>query len=58
MNERGYQMLGLIGFIVAGFVFVAAGLGADDPLTVTGSVIWIVACLIWMVPLVRPEEEG
>lgn len=58
MNERVFQLLGLAGFIAAGFVFIAVGVRASDPLTVIGSVIWILACLIWMVPLVRPGDRS
>lgn len=56
MNERLSQVLGLIGFVVAGFVFVAAGVRAGDMLTIVGSVLWIVSCVIWMIPLLRSDE--
>ena len=49
-------MLGLIGFVLAGFVFVAAGVRSGDVLTIVGSALWIVSCLIWMVPLVRSSK--
>ncbi|MEM9563328.1 MAG: hypothetical protein AAGA93_11955 [Actinomycetota bacterium] len=53
MSEQRSQLFGLIGFILAGFVFVAVGLRAGDALTVFGSVLWIVSCVIWLLPLVR-----
>ena len=43
MNESHYQLAGLVGFIIAGFVFIAAGINFGDPLTVIGSVIWVIA---------------
>lgn len=52
MSEQRSQILGLIGFVLAGFLFVAAGVRSGDVLTVVGSVLWIVSCLIWMIPLV------
>lgn len=57
MDERLCQLLGLIGFIIAGFVFIAAGINFGDPLTISGSVIWVIACFIWMIPLVRPTKK-
>lgn len=57
MDERYYQIIGLFGFIIAGFVFIAAGINSGDLLTVIGSVIWTVSCLIWMIPLLRPSTK-
>jgi len=57
MTEERSQLVGLLGFILAGLVFVAVGVRSDDLLTVLGSVLWIVSCLIWMIPLVRPKER-
>lgn len=56
MTERRSQVLGLIGFVLAGLVFIAAGVRSGDPLTVLGSALWILSCLIWMIPLVRTNE--
>ena len=53
MTGRWYQIAGLVGFIIAGFLFIATGLRSGDMLTVGGSIIWIISCLIWMVPLVK-----
>ena len=57
MNDNHYQVIGLLGFILAGFVFVAAGINFGDPLTIAGSVIWIVSCLVWLIPLIRPRRD-
>jgi len=57
MNDDRYQMMGLIGFIIAGFVFIAAGIKFGDPLTIIGSVIWIISCLIWMIPLLKSRKD-
>ena len=53
MHDRHYQIAGLVGFILAGFIFVAAGINFGDPLTIAGSVVWIVSCLIWLIPLLK-----
>ncbi len=53
MADDTVQMLGLIGFIIAGAMFVGVGIRFGDPLTVAGSAVWIVSCMIWMIPLLR-----
>jgi len=57
MDEKYYQIIGLIGFILAGFIFIAVGVKLDDMLTIVGSVVWVLSCLIWMVPLVMPVRK-
>ena len=57
MTEDHYQIAGLVGFIIAGLVFIAAGINFGDPLTIIGSAIWVISCLIWMVPLVRRKKN-
>ena len=55
MNERTCQMLGLIGFIIAGVLFVAIGIRDDDMLVIAASMVWNVACLIWLIPHIRRD---
>lgn len=56
MTEKHYQIIGLVGFIVAGFIFIAVGIRSDDILTVIGSMVWTVSCVIWIIPLLRPPK--
>ena len=53
MSDDFFQKAGLIGFIIAGLIFVVVGIRFGDPYTVAGSVVWIISCLIWMIPLLR-----
>lgn len=55
MTDDHYQLAGLIGFIIAGLIFVAVGVRFGDGLTIAGSVVWIISCLIWMVPVLRKK---
>ena len=50
-------MLGLIGFVLSGLMFTAAGVRSGDPWTIIGSTLWILSCLIWMIPLVRSSRR-
>jgi hypothetical protein len=56
MDERKYNIAGLIGFMGSGAIFVAAGIRAGDPLTIVGSLMWIAACVVWIVPLLARRK--
>jgi membrane protein DedA with SNARE-associated domain len=56
MSDEKYQIIGLLGFIVAGFIFIAVGVNFGDKLTIAGSVVWVISCLIWLIPLVRKPK--
>jgi len=56
MDERKFNIAGLLGFMASGAIFVVAGIRAGDLLTIIGSVVWIGACIVWIVPLVRPRR--
>ena len=57
MDEKRCQIIGLVGFIIAGFFFVWAGINFGDPLTTIGSIIWVLSCFVWMIPLVRLKQK-
>ncbi len=56
MEEKWYQIIGLVGFIIAGIIFIVVGIQYGDSLTIIGSIIWTASCIIWMIPLVRPQK--
>lgn len=58
MDDNSFQVVGLVGFIGSGMIFSASGIRHEDWLTLFGSLLWIAACLIWLVPLVRNRGEG
>ena len=53
MEDRHYQIIGMLGFIIAVLVFIAAGITLGDTLAIVGSVIW----LIWMIPVLKPKGQ-
>jgi len=57
MDEKWYQIIGLLGFIIAGFIFIAAGINSGDALTIIGSIVWTLSCVIWMIPLVKSGNK-
>ncbi len=57
MDENRFQISGLVGFIFSGFVFIAAGINSGDTLTILGSVVWVLSCLVWIFPLLKPKKN-
>jgi hypothetical protein len=53
MEDHTAQIVGLIGFIASGLFFTASSIRTGDELTVIGSIVWIGACIVWLVPLIR-----
>jgi len=58
MREKQFQVTGLIGFIISGVFFIASGIKNTDILTVLGSLAWIGACVVWLIPLFSPDEKA
>ncbi len=57
MDEHRFQIIGLTGFIIAGFIFIAAGINFGDTLTILGSVVWVLSWLVWMIPLLKSKRD-
>ncbi|MDZ4736936.1 MAG: hypothetical protein SGJ07_11385 [Rhodospirillaceae bacterium] len=52
MDERKFNIVGLLGFAASGMCFAGVGFRTADMLTVVGSAIWVTACIVWLVPLI------
>jgi hypothetical protein len=50
-NDRFYHLLGWGLFVVCSVFFIASGIKNKDVLTITGSIIFLVACLVFLIPL-------
>lgn len=57
MDDSRYQLIGLLGFILAGCIFIAVGINFGDTLTILGSAVWVISCIIWMIPLLRSKRD-
>jgi membrane protein DedA with SNARE-associated domain len=55
MKEKQFQIAGLIGFIISGLFFITSGIKNTDILTILGSLAWIGACIIWLIPFLTHE---
>jgi predicted membrane channel-forming protein YqfA (hemolysin III family) len=56
-QEIKYQFVGWILFIICAIFFMASSLQHHDMLTFIGSVIFLVACIVFLVPLVRTKRK-
>ena len=57
-QEIKLQLLGWILFIICAIFFIASGLKNHDILTFIGSVIFLIACIVFLIPLVRLNKKA
>jgi len=53
-----YQLIGWILFILCSFFFLASAIKNHDTLTIIGSVIFFIACIIFLIPLIFSSEKA
>jgi predicted membrane channel-forming protein YqfA (hemolysin III family) len=56
-QEIRYHMAGWILFIICAGFFLAASLKNHDTLTAIGSIIFFIACIVFLIPLVRSVKS-
>jgi len=60
-TETKYQVVGWILFIICAIFFIASSLANQDVLTFIGSVIFLVACIVFLIPILKapkpPEDD-
>jgi len=47
------ELFALIGFCASGVFFIASGIQSGDILTIVGSSVWILSCVVWMLTFRR-----
>ena len=57
LNHR-FQLWGWVIFIFSALFFMAASIRADDPVSLIGGLLFLVACFVFLVPLVAEILEG
>lgn len=53
MKEDSYQLIGIIGFIFSGLIFLVSAILNRDLLGIAGTLTWIAACIVWMIPMLK-----
>lgn len=56
-GEIGYQLSGWILFLGCALFFIASGWENNDMLTFTGSIIFLIACILFLIPLVKEIKK-
>jgi len=56
--ELKYHLIGWILFIICAIFFIASSLKNHDTLTFIGGVIFLIACIVFLIPLVRPKKKA
>ena len=58
-REVRYQLWGWILFIICALFFIAAGIINRDLSTIAGSIIFLIACVVFLIPLsAKSNEDG
>jgi len=58
VQEIKYQLSGWLLFIICAIFFVASGLKNHDILTFIGGVIFLIACIVFLIPIVRSNKKA
>lgn len=57
-RETKYYLSGWILFIICAIFFIASSLKNHDTLTFIGSVIFLIACIVFLIPLVMSNKKA
>jgi hypothetical protein len=55
-SEIKYQVAGWILFILCALLFMASSWRNHDTLTFIGSVIFLIACIVFLIPICKPQK--
>ncbi|NQU04172.1 MAG: hypothetical protein HQ589_08500 [Syntrophaceae bacterium] len=57
IREVRYQLWGWILFMVCAVFFIAAGIKNRDVLTLVGSIVFLAACVVFLIPVVQKSKQ-
>jgi len=57
-SERKFHLWGWILFVVCAGFFIASAVDSGSGLGLIGSIVFLFACLVFIVPLVRRRNSG
>ena len=57
-QESKQQLVGWILFVLCALFFIASSLRNRDVLTFIGSVIFLISCIVFIIPLVRTVKKS
>jgi len=50
-----YQIAGWVLFIICALLFIASSWSNHDTLTLIGSIIFLIACIVFLIPIINPK---
>ena len=53
MSERHYLLIGWALFVASALFFIASSWRAGDGLSLAGGILFLIACLVFLVPIIR-----
>ena len=56
-REHKYHLFGWILFIICAMFFLASSLKNQDILTCIGSIVFLIACIVFLIPLVVTHKK-
>jgi len=56
-REEKFHLVGWVLFIICAILFILSGIQNDDLLTTVGSFIFLIACVVFLIPLIHPKEN-
>ena len=57
-RQNHFQLWGWILFIVSALFFMAASIRANDPVSLIGGALFLIACFVFLVPLLAQFRES
>ena len=57
LSNRFFEIAGWAIFIASAVMFTASSVRAADPLSTSGSVLFLGACFVFLVPLLREKRQ-
>jgi len=54
-KERRFQLYGWLLFVICSFFFIADSVASGSPLGIAGSCLFLLGCIVFLVPLVRKK---
>ena len=57
-QESKLQLVGWILFVLCAFFFIVSSLKNRDTLTFIGSVLFLISCIVFIIPLVRKMKNS
>lgn len=57
-REKKYNLWGWVLFVICAFFFIASAVASGDMLYLVGSIIFLAACVVFIIPLVTGRGKG